>query len=278
MVMPTRWAGAVFSLALTAIVMTCSLPVVADTWIVAIPAEGYPPYIITPGTPGVGELEQAPTGIVIEVLKIAAARENIDLVFRELPELRAQKMLDEGEVDVRMESPHWVEHPENYLWSDMVTSVNDVFVFAAGAENYFETDEDILGAEIVTHLGYRYPTLEPLFDRGDLIRNDRQTEGFMLTAIVHGRYVGFETAKRAAVMDRLVAQWLMQREPRYQGQFRFSNRLVASAPVQFMVARKPGHAELVSRINRQIERLRSRGVVEDITHQMISLPATVPTP
>lgn len=238
----------------------------------AIPGEGYPPYIITRSTPGVGDLEVLPTGIVIEVLKIAAAREHIDLVFAEVPELRAQKMLDAGVVDIRTESPHWVEQPERYLWSESIVAINDVFVFSIGADNLFENDDDLRGADIITHLGYEYPTLQPLFESGALIRNDRQTEEFMLTALYHGRLAGFVPPKRAAVMDRLVASWIIRHEPRYQNQFRFSEREVASAPLQLMVSKKPGHAELVERINQHIMALKVSGVVDEITRRMISLP------
>lgn len=240
---------------------------------VAIPEEGYPPYIITRSTPGVAPLDEAPTGIVIEVLKRAAAQEGIDLVFVEVPELRAQKMLEDGVVDVRAESPEWVEQPERYLWTEPVIAINDVFVFARDADNVFENDDDIQGADIVTHLGYEYPTLQPLFESGDLVRNDRQTEEFMLTAIYHGRLAGFVPTKRAAVMDRLVASWFIHRESRYQGQFRFSERLVASAPYQFMVLQKPGRADLVRRLDRQIVALKDSGAVAAITERMINLPA-----
>ncbi|WP_091811503.1 substrate-binding periplasmic protein [Marinobacter mobilis] len=263
-------------LALVVVALGCVLevsPARGEVLTMAIPGEGYPPYIITRSTPGVGELEEAPTGIVIEVLKIAAARENIDLEFAEVPELRAQKMLDEGMVDIRAESPHWVERPEGYLWSESIIAVHDVFVFARDVEDVFENDEDLLGADIITHLGYEYPTLQPMFEDGVLIRNDRQTEEFMLTALYHGGLADFAPPKRAAVMDRLVASWIIRREPRYQGQFRFSEREVASAPLHFMVSQKPGHAELVDRINQHIVTLKASGAVEDIAQRMINLPA-----
>lgn len=239
---------------------------------VAIPPEGYPPYIITNSTPGVGALDDSPTGIVIEVLKDAAAKEHISLAFLEAPELRSQKMLNEDMIDVRMESPLWVDNPEAYFWSESITHINDVFVYSRRSPVSFEHDEDLIGAEIVTHLGYKYPTLEPLFDSGQATRDDRQTEEYMLTAIYQERNREHVTAKRAVVMDELVARWFISRYPRYEGQFLFSRRLVASAPVHFQFARNPENLQLMERLNRHIVDMKESGRLADLIIEMINLP------
>lgn len=245
-----------------------------DALIIALPPEGYPPYVITVDTPGAGPLPEGPSGIIIDVLRQAADGAGIAVSFTKLPELRSLQMLDTGAIDGRMESSSWVAHPEDYLWSEPITAINDVFVFSRFIVNSFETGETMKGAEIVTHLGYVYPTLEPLFASGDIIRFDRQTEEAMLMAVYQGDATRSIPRKRAAVMDELVARWFIQRESRYQGHFHFSRRRVDSASLQFQVARKPGHDVLVERLNRQIVLLKANGTVDQLVSRTVSASAS----
>lgn len=129
---------------------------------IAIPMEGYAPFIIIDN----GKV----FGILIEPLQLAAENIGVKIIYKFLPEKRSLEMLELNLIDARMESSLWVKNPEDYLWTEPVTLLEDVFVFHKESNSDFETDEALIGGEIVTHLGYTYPSLQSLFTKGVIYR------------------------------------------------------------------------------------------------------------
>ena len=222
---------------------------------VAVPASGYPPFII---------VEQGTvTGIVIEPLLEAAAAAGIQVDFVFLPERRARKLLDNLQIDGRIESADWVEDPHTFLWTDPIAQVDDVFIYHERAATGFETDVAIQGAEIIAHLGYGYPALQTLFDSGVLSRRNYPSEQKMLTSLL--RYSPH--TKRAAVMNKQVACWHIDKDSRFQGRFKFSKRVVGSAPLQVQLANTPRLRPLHAALNTQLRRLQADGSIARIQKQ-----------
>ncbi len=165
-----------------------------------IAKEGYPPYILIE--------DDHIHGIMIEVLERAVAFSGYELSYHFLPEVRSKNMLDRHEIDLRMESPSFVDDPDKYLWTEPITSIKDMFIYHRLSENVFEDDETMNGAVIHTHLGYSYPTLQPMFDKGEMIRKDFNSEKSMLVNLTRDNI----HSKRAAVMDKNVAKYLMEKD------------------------------------------------------------------
>ena len=236
---------------------------------VAVPPEGYPPYILTSQTPATEHSDNV-SGIMVEVLREAASRLDIRVNFQLIPEIRSQMMLNAGTIDARPESPKWVDNPKDYLWSEPITTINDVYVYCSKMPNYFESDSDMAGAEIVTHLGYIYPTLEGLFESGQLHRDDRQSEEFMLNAIIQQKQAPRPGLIKATVMDILVARWLINSIPRYQNQFSFSHRIVDSASYHFQFKGENMKA-IVEQLNTEIRAMRDSGEIDRITERIMAM-------
>lgn len=177
-----------------------------------------------------------------------------------MPENRSLHALRAKEIDVRMESPAWTDNPEQFVWSDPVVEIHDQFVFNKRLENHFESDESMVGAEIVTHLGYGYPTLQGLFDSKTITRRDYRTELAMLNSLLRE---SFED-KRAAVMDRHVALWLINRNPRFKDKLAFSERIVDSMPLHYQFAPSARLERFCHKLNRYIETIRQNGDMHEI--------------
>ncbi len=222
--------------------------------VVAVPQAGYPPYIIVN--------EHGVSGILVEVLRLATAKK---LEFHFAPEKRSKLMLDVHKVDARMESPSWVGNANDYLWSEPVVPINDVFVFSKKIPNHFESNQDLKGAQLVTHLGYSYPSLRALFDQAVVQRIDASTEHAMLAALLRNPL----GQARAAVMDKLVAQWLIKRNIKFQGQLMFSRRITATAALHIQFANTKHMKELVPKLNAKIRSLKADGTVAKIIHDTL---------
>jgi len=224
---------------------------------VGIPKEGYPPYIVVEG-------DQV-SGIMIDTLQSAANVSYFQLVYMFLPEVRSRAMLASNEIDLRMESPSFVDDPGDYLWSEPITSIKDMFIFHRNSENVFEKDETMEGAVIHTHLGYSYPTLQTLFDRGIIIRKDFNTEQAMLVNLIRDNV----HSKRAAVMDQNVAKYLMEKDPVLKTDLRISRRHVDYNYLHFQFPKNPKMKMVVNKLNLEIRKLKRSGRVDKIIKKAI---------
>lgn len=225
---------------------------------VAVPQEGYPPYIIVN--------KKEVSGILIDTLKLASKNAHLELEFVFYPEKRSQALLDSHDIDVRMESPGWVDNPERYLWSEPITSIKDRLIYHRLTPNVFERDDTMEGAIIVTHLGYSYPTLEQYFESNFLIRKDFTTEYAMLLNLIREQ----QRDVRAAVMDQYVVGYLMDKTPKFKSELVMSKRHIDYKYLHFQFYRSESMVRLVSRLNLEIKKLKRIGAVDKIIKQTLN--------
>ncbi|WP_281557028.1 transporter substrate-binding domain-containing protein [Thalassomonas sp. RHCl1] len=224
---------------------------------IGLPQEGYAPFIIVS--------DNKPRGILIEPLQLAAEKLGLSLKYVYMPEKRSVDMLNRYQIDARMESALWVSNPGDYLWSEAITQLEDVLVYHKDAWPGFDPDKKLAGAHIITHLGYSYPDLQPLFDQGILYRQDFSTEYDMLSTLV--RLV--EGVNRTAVMNKQVAMWLIKSSPKLQNRFEFSQRIVGSAPLQFQFAKTERLVGIIKDINVELKKLKASGSVQAIADRVL---------
>ncbi|MCD8522464.1 MAG: hypothetical protein LRY66_14585 [Saccharospirillaceae bacterium] len=235
------------TLAIAALATDVTGTEVAGTLRLSVPDDGYPPYVVLQD----GE----PQGSLIEPLRQAAQRAGIALEFVLLPELRSHHMLESGNIDGRMESPDWTENPDDYLWSNLMVRLEDVLVYRNDQPFNPEQGDGLLGGEIITHLGYVYPLLQPAFANGSLIRLDKLTEQDMLNTLLLSQA---ETA-RALIIGRDVAQWYLAAQPALQAlPLTFSEKIYGCAPMGFQFVRNPRVQALVQRLNKEFPSLPPR--------------------
>ncbi|WP_437882909.1 substrate-binding periplasmic protein [Pseudomonas sp. LRF_L74] len=118
-----------------------------------------------------------------------------------MPRKRVQQMLVDGEIDVRCNvNPAWLhESHYQYIWSVPFMVQRDLLVGMPNSPAVQDLAQ-LHGETIGTVLGYSYPTLQPLFDSGELRRDDARTQELVLAKLVAGRY-------RYAVSNELSLNW-----------------------------------------------------------------------
>lgn len=234
------------------IVVICLSPLSrAELLKVAVPKEGYPPYIIVKN--------KNVAGVMIEVLNTACHQLGLSVQYQFYPEVRSKLLLDQGVVHGRMEAPAWSDNPKRYHWTQGIVNIEDLFVYRSDASHQFDSLDDVQDATIITHLGYYYPTLDPLFQSDRAKRQDYPSEVAMLNGLMSAK-AGHSTV---AIMDRHVTEWLIRHNIKYTAQFSYSSFEVDNTPLHFQFARSEFTDLWVPKINEQIQMLLDSGAVEE---------------
>jgi len=150
--------------------------------------------------------EQPVEGLLFDLMQAMAREVGARAEYHVLPRLRLQQAMDDGDVDVRCYvSPQWFnDRPGRFAWSIPLFRLRDVLV---GQPNDQPTRPEQLPLQAIgTVLGYTYTTLDPLFERGQLRREDSRSQELALQKLQIGRY-------RHAVSNELSLQWFNQRLP-----------------------------------------------------------------
>lgn len=163
-----------------------------------ISPNGYPPYLIVD--------QKNPSGIMWDVVSAVAQRMGYTVIAEQIPRKRVDEMILQGYVDGTPRAREWADDPEQFLFTDPVVDIDEVFFVPAGSGFSYESPEDLISKTVVTHLGYRYPLLEPYFAEGKIRRFDVSRDRDMFTFVLHGDRFD------AAVADRLVGKWILRNE------------------------------------------------------------------
>lgn len=159
---------------------------------------GYPPYLIVDGS--------EPSGIIWDVVSLISKRIGYTPVPKKIPRKRIDQMLLDGYVDGTARAKEWTEHSEDYLFTDPIVNIEEVFFMPKAAGTRYETPDDLISSTLVTRLGYHYPALEPYFAKGLIRRFDASRDREMFIFTLRGNRFD------AAVADRLVGRWFMKNE------------------------------------------------------------------
>ncbi|MNO22148.1 Bacterial extracellular solute-binding protein, family 3 [compost metagenome] len=144
-------------------------------------------------------------GILYDVMLSLATQVGVPAEFHVLPRGRVENAMEQGEVDVRCYAAQsWLpDRPDDYLWSIPLFIQPDVLITRhapPGAVNPADLPEQPIG----TVLGYSYPTLQPLFDTGQLQRDDARNQEQVLEKLLAGR-------NRYAVSNQWSLDWFNHR-------------------------------------------------------------------
>jgi len=156
------------------------------------------------------EGEQPVEGLLFDLMQAMAREVGARPEYHVLARLRLQQAMDDGDIDVRCYvSTQWFnDRPGHFVWSIPLFHQRDVLVGQPG-DNAPTRPEQLPRQPIGTVLGYTYPTLEPLFEQGQLRREDSRSQELALQKLQIGRY-------RHAVSNELSLQWFNQRLPAEQ--------------------------------------------------------------
>ncbi|MBY6032026.1 substrate-binding periplasmic protein [Marinobacter daepoensis] len=212
-----------------------------------ISPNGYPPYLIVN--------EQQPSGIMWDVVNLIVPRLGYEVKPLMIPRKRVDPMLADGYIDGTPRAIEWTENPENFLFTDSVVHVEEVFFFPNTSELDYEHPTDLYGKTVVTHLGYLYPTLEPYFGDRRIKRFDVSRDRDMFTFVLHGDQF------HAALADKLVGRWILRNEG-LSGEFRSSEEGISQFGFRIML--RKDWSDFAKAFNQELETIRKNGELEAI--------------
>lgn len=219
----------------------------ASTFFFNVSPNGYPPYMIVDG--------EQEYGIMLDVLERIAPRIGYTVETRKIPRKRVDQMLLEGYIDGTPRAIEWTEAPEQFLFTDPIVQVEEVFFFPETSTLDYRAPRDLFGKTVVTHLGYQYPALEPHLSSGEISRFDVARDEDMFRYLIHGDRF------HAAVADRLVGKWILRNQGA-AGKLRTSSSAISEYGFRIMV--RPESSEFVEAFNRELEKLRESGELDTI--------------
>ncbi|MDO7899418.1 substrate-binding periplasmic protein [Pseudomonas citrulli] len=153
------------------------------------------------------QIEQGrPTqGIMLDIMVSLATQVGLPAEFHVLSRARLDSAMKNGETDLRCYvTPEWVhDESRNYFWSIPLFFQRDLLVGMEGAPGSV-VPARLEQQPIGTVLGYAYPTLQPLFDSGQLRRDDARSQDQVLAKLLAGRY-------RYGVSNQWALDWFNQR-------------------------------------------------------------------
>ncbi|TLP59176.1 MULTISPECIES: substrate-binding periplasmic protein [Pseudomonas] len=208
------------------------------------------------------EHEQPVEGIVFDLIQAIARETGVQPHYHVMARLRLEEAMASGDIDVRCNvSTQWLtDRPGDYIWSIPLFEQRDLLVGRAG-QTTVSTPQALPAQAIGTVLGYVYPTLEPLFQRGQLHREDSRSQLLALRKLQAGRY-------QHAVSNQLSLQWFNRQLPAEQ-------RLPVQAVLQeqalgCMVRNDP--ALPTQAVLRALVRLKQSGEIERIIGRYTDAP------
>jgi polar amino acid transport system substrate-binding protein len=144
-------------------------------------------------------------GILYDVMLSLSTQVGVPAEFHVLPRARVQNAMEHGEVDVRCYAAQtWLPNQSgDYIWSIPLFLQRDLLVSRNGSPTLINP-ADLRHETIGTVLGYIYPTLQPLFDSGQLQREDARNQEQVLDKLLAGR-------SRYAVSNQWTLDWFNQR-------------------------------------------------------------------
>ena len=210
----------------------------------------WPPYLIK-------EQNGKDRGILIDVMTMIASKHGFSVKIEPLPEKRALRGITSGDIDAYSKAKEWVADPKGYLWTDPIVESTDVLIFPKDRPVKFETSDDLKGKKIGTILGYRYPLLEPYFGNGRIKRDDVKKDSLMLRKLLRNR-------DDAAIINKLVAFWVMRQNPELKGKFDFSDKPVGKAGCRFMFTTKGDWQPFIQTFNQELALMKTDGRLDAI--------------
>lgn len=214
----------------------------AETLRVALYDTDYPPYHF---------VDSGQKGLVADLLSRFAEKYNYDLQYMLVPEVRSQHLLDEGQVDVRLESEQWYRGDNQYYWSDSIAIVEDILVMPRGC--HIPAIDELGGYVLMARFGYTYPQFEALFAAGKLHREDFYSEIDMLNALVD-----MQQNQRVAVISKNTLQWYASRNHVFK-KFTVSDYSVGRAPMQLQFTYNEKGKHMSDQFNEFMKNLKSSG-------------------
>ena len=144
-------------------------------------------------------------GILHDVMLSLATQVGLPAEFYVLARARVQNAMEHGEIDVRCYAAQsWLPNQSgDYIWSIPLWFQRDLLI-SNQHHHAGVVPADLAPQTIGTVLSYHYPTLQPLFDSGQLKRDDARNQDQVLQKLLAGR-------NEYGVSNQWTLDWFNQR-------------------------------------------------------------------
>ncbi len=191
-----------------------------------------------------------PRGIIYDLLHEACLEQGVELKAQAAARKRGSAQVLAEEHSVIGRALEWIERPERFAISDPLIGNADILISLRDTPVDFNSHpSELEGMIIGTHLGYVYPTLDPLFSNGLLIRSDSSDELNMIQRVHRQRIP-------AAVISRPVARWYI-RSNHWQSRFYLSEQVLSEVQIRLLFNKT--QQPFVEHLNRSLSTMRADG-------------------
>lgn len=195
------------------------------------------------------------SGIFWDVLSGIAQDYGYTVSAAEIPTNRVDDFILEGRVDVTMRAVEWTREAHRFLFTEPITIARDVLFTRTNHPLDLNSPEDLAGKTLITHLGYSYPVLEPMFESGEITRLELHDELSMFR-----RLAGAERFDGLIANDRS-GKWIIHTHG-WQDDFRVEPMALAESPYRLMLA--PRWSHFVVLFNRELAEMKENGELDRI--------------
>ncbi|WP_404363342.1 substrate-binding periplasmic protein [Marinobacter sp.] len=209
---------------------------------------GYPPYIVPSDSGNY-------SGIVWDTVSEIGERLGYQVVPHRIPRKRVDQMLLDGYIDGTPRAIEWTAEPEKFLFTQPITRIREVLFTTTESDVEFEDPGNLEGVTVVTHLGYHYPALEPLFETGKATRFDVTKDQDLLRFLLDGSQFD------VAVADESVGRWIAQ-ENGWTDRIRASESAISDYGYRLML--RENWSGFADAFNRELNRMKSSGELDRI--------------
>ncbi len=203
------------------------------------------------------EGEQLVDGIMYDLAKAVEKQVRIPVRFVVLPRKRVDSAALHGEIDLRCYvTPQWTDTPGQYVWTGRLFDVTDVLFGGETTAEPHELADIPAGSLVSTVLGYGYPTLEPHFSSGHLLREDAGDQEKVNLKMSAAR-------TPYAVSETMALNWYQRLTPKH----RHSGWRLVIARSDFQCAVPKNGSIAPARILKAFEALKKSNQFEEILHK-----------
>lgn len=195
------------------------------------------------------------TGILPDLMKMYTKQFGLTFRYQYLNRLRAEKSLYEGNSDVSLLSPAWVEHPEKLIFSEPLYQNGDKFY----SIKPIPTIIDFTGQIVCTRTFFRYPVFDKLVKQKKLVRMDTESEASQLRMLLSGRC-------DFAYLNEWVADYMIKNEFHFAQFYQAENRFDTSNGI---LAFHPKWQNKLPEFNRFVRQIKQSGELKKVISRYI---------
>lgn len=209
---------------------------------------GYPPYLMfdESGNPG---------GLAFDTVSRIAGKLGYQITVHQIPRKRADSFLLDGRIDATLRAREWAKEAKKFLFTDAIIDIQEVFFTRSDFTLEFSGLSDLPAMHVVTPLGYYYPELDDLFNRGHLQRFEVPHDHDIFMYLLHNP--GFD----AVIADLTVGQWII-RQNNWKQYFRHSRNHISRYGYRVML--RPDWTEFAEAFNQELSLMKASGELEEI--------------